>query len=130
MDRVRDREALLTGRSRSPGAERAAYCYAFRAMGGRHELHVWAEERSHADRAAKAAITDVLRIEAKYSRYREDSVTTAINRAAGGAAVAIDEETAALLRFGARCHALSGGRFDLTSGVLRGAWDFTRQPSR
>jgi len=130
MDRVRDREALLTGRSRAPRGDQEAYRYAFRAMGGQHELQVWAEDRLHADRAAKAAITDVLRIEAKYSRYREDSVTAAINRAAGGAAVAIDDETAALLRFGARCHALSGGRFDLTSGVLRGAWDFRRQPSR
>jgi len=82
MDRVRDREALLTGRSRSPREDRAPYCYAFRAMGGQHELQVWAEDRLHADRAAKAAITDVLRIEAKYSRYREDSVTAAINRGA------------------------------------------------
>jgi len=97
-------------------------------MGGAHQLELWARERTHADHAAKAAIADVLRIEAKYSRYRDDSVTSAINRAAGGDAIAIDEETAALLRFGDRCHALSGGRFDLSSGVLRRAWDFKRKP--
>jgi FAD:protein FMN transferase len=97
-------------------------------MGGVHELGLWAAERTHADRAAKVAIGDVLRIEAKYSRYRDDSVIAAINRAAGGAPVAIDAETASLLRYADRCHQLSGGRFDLTSGVLRRAWDFRRRP--
>jgi FAD:protein FMN transferase len=130
MDRARHREAVLTQTSRAEAADGTAYCYAFRAMGGQHELQLWAHDRLVADRAAHTAIGDVLRIEAKYSRYREDSVTAAINRAAGGAAVAIDQETAALLRFGERCHALSGGRFDLTSGVLRRAWDFRRQPPR
>ena len=75
-----------------------------------------------------AAIADVRRIEAKYSRYRDDSVTTRINRAAGGAAVTIDAETAALLRYADQCHAQSGGLFDITSGVLRRAWDFKRDP--
>jgi len=64
-----------------------------------------------------AAIADVRRIEAKYSRYRDDSVTTAINRASGGAPVAIDAETAALVDFADRCHRLSAGHFDVTSGV-------------
>ena len=97
-------------------------------MAGQHELQLWAADRAHADRAAKVAVADVLRIEAKFSRYRADSVTTAINRGAGGEAVPIDGETAALLRYADRCHDLSGGRFDLTSGVLRRAWDFTRRP--
>jgi thiamine biosynthesis lipoprotein len=42
--------------------------------------------------------------------------------------VAIDAETAALLAYADRCHALSGGLFDLTSGVLRRAWDWRRMP--
>lgn len=110
------------------GAEGPPYRYAFRAMAAEHELKLWSDERARADRVAKVAIADVLRIEAKFSRYRDDSVTSAINRAAGGAPVAIDGETAALLRYADRCHRLSGGRFDLTSGVLRRAWDFRRRP--
>jgi thiamine biosynthesis lipoprotein len=98
-------------------------------MASEHELQLWAPERGRADRAAKVAIADVLRIEAKFTRYRDDSVTAAINAGAGGKAVAIDAETAALLRYADRCHALSAGRFDLTSGVLRRAWDFTRRPA-
>ena len=107
-----------------------AYRYTFAAMASRHELHAWAPDRAQADAAARAAIADVLRIEAKYTRYRDTSVTSAINRNAGGDEVAIDAETVALLRYADRCHALSEGRFDLTSGVLRQAWDFKRRPPR
>ena len=99
-------------------------------MASEHELQLWAPDPALAERAAHAAIADVRRIESKYTRYRDDSLTAAINRAAGGAAVAIDEETAALLRYADRCHRLSGGRFDLTSGVLRRVWDFRSQAPR
>ena len=99
-------------------------------MASVHEMHVAGTDRDTADRAARAAIADVKRIEAKYSRYRDDSVTTAINRAAGARAVAIDAETASLLHYADRCHALADGRFDITSGVLRRAWDFKRRPPR
>ena len=100
----------------------------FHAMAAEHEIQLAAADPARARRAADAAIADVRRIEAKYSRYRDDSVTTRINRAAGGAAVTIDAETAALLRYADQCHAQSGGLFDITSGVLRRAWDFRREP--
>jgi len=99
-------------------------------MAATHELQLAAPTLAEARRAADAAIADVQRIEAKYSRYRDDSLTSRINRAAGGAAVAIDTETAALLRYADDCHRLSDGKFDVTSGVLRRAWDFRAQPPR
>jgi FAD:protein FMN transferase len=126
MDRARPVEALLTHRDATP----APFRYRFTAMASVHELHLSTPDRALADRVAGAAIGDVRRIEAKYSRYRDDSVTSAINAAAGHADVAIDAETAALLRYADRCHAQSGGRFDITSGVLRRAWDFKRRPAR
>ncbi len=104
--------------------------FAFTAMASANTLQLWSADEARARRAADAAIADVARIEAKFSRYRADSVTTTINRAAGAAAVPIDAETVALLRYADRCHALSGGRFDLTSGALRGAWDFAAVPPR
>ncbi len=100
----------------------------FRAMAAEHEIQLAATDMDAARRAATAAIADVRRIEAKFSRYRDDSVTTRINRAAGGETVAIDAETAALLRYADQCHDLSGGLFDITSGVLRRVWDFRREP--
>jgi len=127
MVRSRLRETILT----SPvgeGDTRPPFRYTFRAMAAVHELILWTDERRRANRVARAAIADVLRIEAKFSRYRDDSVTTSINRAAGLAQVAIDGETAALLRYADRCHRLSNGAFDISSGVLRRAWDFRRRP--
>ena len=126
VDRGRHREDVLTRASTTPSMR--LFRTVFRAMAAEHEILLWSDDEARASRAAEAAVADVLRIEAKYSRYRDDSVTTRINRAAGGEAVAIDAETAALLSYADRCHRLSAGRFDLTSGVLRRAWDFRRVP--
>ncbi|MEI7446328.1 MAG: FAD:protein FMN transferase [Burkholderiales bacterium] len=103
-----------------------AFGIGFDAMGGRCEVRLVAPDEASARRLAQAAIDEVRRIEAKYSRYRDDSVIAAINRAAGGAPVAVDDETRALLAYAHALWADSGGRFDATSGVLRRAWDFRR----
>ena len=60
------------------------YRTVFRAMASEHELQLWSDDKAPAGRAAEAAVADVQRIEAKYSRYRADSLTTRINLAAGG----------------------------------------------
>jgi FAD:protein FMN transferase len=133
MDLVRPDEAFLT-----PARDDAAYAlddagihrFRFRAMASVHELLLGGISAARAKRVASSAIAEVLRIEAKYSRFRDDSVISTINRAAGRRPVAIDHETAGLLRYADRCYALSEGRFDITSGVLRGAWDFRRVPPR
>ncbi|MDE2297868.1 MAG: FAD:protein FMN transferase, partial [Burkholderiales bacterium] len=75
--------------------------------------------------AAREAIDEVRRIELKYSRYRDDSIVSRINAAAGhDASIEVDAETAALLDFAGVLHAWSDGLFDITSGVLRQAWNF------
>ncbi|RPJ43693.1 MAG: FAD:protein FMN transferase, partial [Candidatus Latescibacterota bacterium] len=71
----------------------------------------------------RLAADEANRIEQKFSRYRTDGVVHAIN-ASDGAPIRVDEETARLLGFADRCHRLSDGRFDITSGVLRRAWTF------
>lgn len=101
-----------------------AFSFEFSAMASRCEVRLFAPDATTAQRWSDAGIEEVRRIETKYSRYRGDSVTAAINRAAGGDAVQIDDETAALLTFAGRLHEQSNGAFDLTSGVLRRAWDF------
>jgi thiamine biosynthesis lipoprotein len=102
----------------------ALHRFAFRAMAAENELQVHAGDASVAERGARAAIEEVWRIEAKYSRYRADSLVSRINAAAGGEPVAIDEETARLLDFADACWRESGGAFDPTSGILRRAWRF------
>lgn len=100
------------------------FSFTFSAMASHCEVRVYAPDEATAQCWSDAAIAEVRRIETKYSRYRDDSVTTAINRAAGGAAITVDAETAGLLDFAVELHAQSDGAFDLSSGVLRRAWDF------
>jgi FAD:protein FMN transferase len=98
--------------------------FTFRAMAADNEIQIHAVRERVARQAADAAIAEVLRIEAKYSRYRPDSVVSRINAGAGGAAVRIDTETRDLLAYAHACFVQSGGLFDATSGVLRRAWRF------
>lgn len=72
----------------------------------------------------EAMRAETARIEAKWSRYRPDSPLARINRAAGGGAVTVDDETAQLLDYADACFRLSGGLFDPTCGVLRRIWRF------
>jgi thiamine biosynthesis lipoprotein len=81
---------------------------------------------------AACAVEEVSRIEARYSRYRPENWLAEINRAAiAGQSIEVDDETAALLDYSFACYQLSGGLFDITSGVLREEWDFasTRLPA-
>jgi thiamine biosynthesis lipoprotein len=97
----------------------------FRAMGSPCELWLYATPGLDADAVLAAAQAEVLRLERKYTRYRDDSLTAAINRSAGSRrGVAVDAETAALLDYAGLAFEQSGGLFDLTAGVLRRAWDF------
>jgi len=90
-------------------------------------LEVVIADRS-ADEAAALALAvqqEVERIEHKYSRYRDDSVISELNRNSGGAAVQVDDETLQLLRNAATLYSASHGLFDITAGVLRRAWRFS-----
>jgi thiamine biosynthesis lipoprotein len=102
----------------------ALHRFTFRAMAAENEVQVHADDAGSAQRAAALAIDEIGRIEAKFSRYRPDTVVSRINAAAGGAPVAIDAETHKLLTFADACYRTSEGAFDVTSGVLRRAWDF------
>jgi thiamine biosynthesis lipoprotein len=107
--------------------------YPFRALGSPCELHLWGDSRAAIDAVAEEAKSLVLRIERTYSRYRDDSVVTEINRSAGDPrGVRVDAETASLLDYAATAWRHSGGLFDITSGSLRKVWDFKsgRVPSR
>jgi len=72
---------------------------------------------------ARQMETEVRRIEAKYSRYQPDSVLSRINRHAGQR-ISIDAETAYLVNYARACFEQSDGLFDISSGILRSAWDF------
>lgn len=109
------------------------YSFPFEALGTLCYLHIYATKTEMAEFVSAAAINEVERIEACYSRYRNDSTLSAINRAAARAkTVKVDAETAALLDYAFACYQKSDGLFDLTSGVLRKVWqrNSDRLPAR
>jgi len=95
----------------------------FTAMASPCELLLDTQDLRRAAELGRAAAQEAWRIEAKFSRYRPDSIVSVINRS-NGHAVVVDYETAALIDYAGKCHALSNGRFDITSGVLRRCWTF------
>ena len=95
----------------------------FVAMASPCELLLETEDLRAAEKLGCIAAHEAWRIEAKFSRYRDDSIISAINRSQGRP-VPVDAETAALINYASQCHTLSGGRFDVTSGVLRRCWQF------
>lgn len=97
----------------------------FQAMGSPCSVHVYAPTQAQAQAAALQAEAEVRRLEQKYSRYRDDSITATIHRnAKAGAATLLDAETAALLHYAHTAWEQSDGLFDITSGLLRRAWNF------
>lgn len=95
----------------------------FRAMATPCEVRIETDDMATARAAAVAAEAEARRIEAKFSRYRGDSVIGKIN-ASAGRDIEVDEETARLLDFADHCFRLSDGLFDVTSGALRRIWTF------
>lgn len=104
------------------------FAFHFEAMGSPCEARLYAGRHACAAAAAKAAIGEVRRIEAAFSRYRSDNVVHAINAAGEAAAdILVDDETADLLDAAFDAYRHSGGLFDITSGVLREIWNDERE---
>lgn len=95
----------------------------FQAMASPCEVLVDHADLALARDVGVVVAAEARRIERKFSRYRPDGAVARINGAAGQELL-LDEETAMLMDFAARCHRLSDGRFDVTSGVLRRCWRF------
>lgn len=89
-------------------------------------VHVHAGSVAASIAIALAAEAEVRRIEARYSRYRPDSELARINAVAAlGGSIDVDAETAGLIAYAQACFRSSEGAFDITSGLLRQAWDFS-----
>ena len=95
----------------------------FDAMASPCEILIETDNKQLARQLTQLACNEAKRIEYKYSRYRADSVISAIN-SSHGEPMAIDDETWRLLSFANTCYQLSEGMFDITSGVLGKAWHF------
>lgn len=98
----------------------------FRALGGGCEITLAAPGSADAEAAIAAAIAEIERIEQKYSRYLANSLIGQVNaRAGSGEWTPCDDETLFLLDLAERLYQRSDGLFDITSGILRRAWNFS-----
>ena len=99
------------------------WCGRFQAMGSPCEVLLSCISEQQAHELALLVQAEALRIEHKYSRYRDDNIIHQINHAAGQP-IQLDAESAQLLDYAQLCFQLSEGRFDITSGILRRVWSF------
>lgn len=95
----------------------------FEAMASPCEVLVDSEDEQLARELYDLVRDEALRIEHKFSRYRDDSELSRINRS-DGKPVTVDAETTQLLDYADQCYRLSAGTFDISSGVLRAVWRF------
>ena len=95
----------------------------FEAMGSPCEVLTDGGTKREVHAVVSRVAEEAWRIEDKFSRYLDGNIIHRINTA-NGRPVEVDEETAGLIDFAVTLFTISGGRFDITSGVLRGAWTF------
>ena len=124
------REAVAAQASNAPGEalklevrgdNLLAVC--FTAMASPCEVLLPSTADAAAQEFGNLVAQEAWRVEKKFSRYRNDSVTAWIHENRG-TRIEVDAETASLIDFARRCFDLSEGLFDVTSGVLRRAWTF------
>ena len=98
--------------------------YTFKAMGGPCRVSLISASEAHAQQVRKKIQQEVWRLEAKYSRFRNDSLLNQLNSGQLNG-TKLDSETCGLLNYVAQCFSTSDGLFDPTVGVLKEVWNFS-----
>ena len=91
----------------------------FPAMGTVHTVTIFDAEGPEAASDARAYLLD---LHGAWSCFKEDSLVSRINQAAGRQPVAVDEDTFEVLRQAKRYGRLTEGAFDVTVGPLADLW--------
>lgn len=97
------------------------------AMGSELQLTVWTTDEAAADSAFEAVFQEFDRLEGLMSTWRETSDLQRLNAAAGRHPVQVDTEIRDVLRIARQVSEWTGGKFDVTFGVLSGLWKFDYQ---
>ncbi len=94
------------------------------------EIFFGGRERTQAQRAAGAALDLAARLEERISEWREDSETSALNRGAGGAPLALSADLLELITVSLDWARRTDGAFDVTGGPLFELWEAAREQGR
>lgn len=104
---------------------------AFPALGTNCEIKYSAPKGEGQARSFERAVTAwVTGFEAKFSRFRSDSLVSRINAAAGREWVPVDEETEALFKLCDTLHFMTQGVLDPTTLPLLRLWDYRTENPR
>ncbi len=99
--------------------------FSFKAMGSLCDIQLFCNSRITAKYIAQILIDEIERLEAKYSRFRRDSLISTINSQSNySLEIKLDTETIALLDHALSCFKQSDELFDVTAGCLSKLWDF------
>jgi FAD:protein FMN transferase len=121
--------AFIAQSSRPVGAEPATGTtelkrLAFHAMGTNCEVQYACEEPKRAAAFERTALSWVQAYEAKYSRYRDSSLVSRINSAAGREWVEVDAEMEQMLKLCDTLYFLTQGILDPTALPLLRIWNY------
>jgi len=97
------------------------------SMGTELRLAAWTADEPGAMAAFEAVFREFERLEALMSNWREDSDVERLNRAAGKHPVRVGTEIRDVLRTARQVSEWTGGKFDVTFGVMSGLWKFDYQ---
>jgi thiamine biosynthesis lipoprotein len=93
-------------------------------MGTEVSFAVFTDDDVRAQKAIGDAITEVRRLEAMMTTWRDDSEVSRINQNAGIKPVPVSPETIEVIDAAERSSKLSGGAFDISFYALKGLWHF------
>jgi thiamine biosynthesis lipoprotein len=99
----------------------------FKSMGTELHLRVWAADPDAVSTASNKIRSEFNRLENLMSNWREGSDIQKLNAAAGQQAVMLDAELLHLLQTAHQVSEWTGGKFDVTFGVMSGLWKFDYQ---
>jgi len=98
----------------------------FKALGTNCTIQFRLDDERGALEFAAAALGWIGGFEAKFSRFRPDSVISRVNRAAGGEWVMVDDEMEHMLRLADDLHRRTHGILDPTLLPLQQLWDWKK----
>ena len=99
-------------------------------MGSAFELIVIERDAKRGKELLDLAITEIDRIESLFSEFREDSITSLLNKNAGKGPVEIPVEVFKLLQRSLHISRLCQGAFDITVGPLKKLYNFKNKVFR
>lgn len=108
--------------------DRGLFAVRFKALGSACSFQFAAASQEKANAFVRASIGWIAGFEMKYSRFRDDSLLSRINRSAGREWVEVDEEAEALFALCDELSFMTQGLLDPTSLPLIQLWDYRRMP--